>query len=338
MPAGPVLAVLATEHGYFALRAREVSIGRSRSCDVSIAAPSISAQHAHMAIINGDEAHLTDHSRAGTTVNGIRVHQDSVVIRDGDEVRFGLGSPLFRYSTHPPGEHTPVFGCDQAIATEDTESQRSSCQEVAVGPDIFVPTEIEPHPGEVLGELASREHAAQSAQALPRASPDVSFCAGPELRAQPVAPLRTSILGELTAALRETSQDGTRLGERLPVISRTTPETEVELLTALRAWINESDMQVSEMMRRQAEGLLMDARIMRVAVSLLYRDFTTSLRRLSTGTTTVADELLVAQTQVARLAGRLNELVGKDSIEHLHAWEECLSSLLELQKHRTDEM
>lgn len=337
MPSGPVLAVLATEHGYFALRAREVSVGRSRSCDVAIAAPSISAQHARLAILNGGEAQLTDHSRAGTMVNGIRVHQESVIIRDGDEVRFGLGAPLFRYSTHPPGEHASILGCERAIATEDTGSQRLSLQEVAVGPDTFAPTEVDSHSGELIGELASREHAAQSAQSLPRTSPDVSFCAGLELRAQPEAPLRTSLLGELTAALREASQDGTRLSEKLPVTSRSTPEAEVELLMALKLWIKESDMRVSEMVRRQAEGLLMDARTMRVAVSLLHRDFATSLRRLSAGTSTIAEELLMAQTQVARLVGRLDELVGKDSLEHFHAWEECLSALLELRKYGVDE-
>ena len=64
------------------------TIGRSRNCEVMVADPSVSRNHA-LITVDGDRITVQDLSSSnGTFVNGNRV-ENEVVVRSGDEIMVG---------------------------------------------------------------------------------------------------------------------------------------------------------------------------------------------------------------------------------------------------------
>jgi hypothetical protein len=69
-------------------------LGRSRSCDVLFAEPSVSRRHAELRRIAGGWLLVDRASTNGTFVNGVRVQRAHVA--DGDEIRLGGASVVLR--------------------------------------------------------------------------------------------------------------------------------------------------------------------------------------------------------------------------------------------------
>jgi len=71
----------------------QISVGRTRNCDVVLREPSVSKLHAHFFRLDGDhgsEWQLVDRGSAnGTSVNGRRLATDPVAVKAGDRVLFG---------------------------------------------------------------------------------------------------------------------------------------------------------------------------------------------------------------------------------------------------------
>jgi len=81
--------------GTFPIDAREYVIGRSNRADIVVADPSVSGQHARLAVMAGGGATITDlGSSNGTTVNGAKV-KGSQPVRSGDMI--GVGEAVLRF-------------------------------------------------------------------------------------------------------------------------------------------------------------------------------------------------------------------------------------------------
>jgi len=81
--------------GTFPIEAREYVIGRSNRADVVVEDPSVSGQHARLAVMAGGAATITDlGSSNGTSVNGNKV-QGSQAVRSGDTI--GVGEARLRF-------------------------------------------------------------------------------------------------------------------------------------------------------------------------------------------------------------------------------------------------
>lgn len=66
---------------------REVTIGRSSSCDITVSATNTSASRNHATISKDNGRYLyCDHSSNGSYVNGTKVHNRTVEIRQGDRI------------------------------------------------------------------------------------------------------------------------------------------------------------------------------------------------------------------------------------------------------------
>lgn len=67
-----------------------ISIGRSRTCDISIRLPNISKLHASIALGPHDQLSIKDHGSAnGTALNGIGVDENPQPLSIGDRIGFG---------------------------------------------------------------------------------------------------------------------------------------------------------------------------------------------------------------------------------------------------------
>lgn len=66
---------------------REVTIGRSSSCDITVPATNTSASRNHATISKDNGCYFyCDHSSNGSYINGIRIHNSTVEIRQGDRI------------------------------------------------------------------------------------------------------------------------------------------------------------------------------------------------------------------------------------------------------------
>jgi hypothetical protein len=88
-----------TEPGQHSLGPKPVVVGRDDGCAIVDPDPSVSRRHAIVLMQSDGRFLLTDlGSTNGTFVNGSRV--ESVVLTDGDQVRFG--SSVYRFLATPP--------------------------------------------------------------------------------------------------------------------------------------------------------------------------------------------------------------------------------------------
>lgn len=85
---------------------QKISIGRSRSCNITLTEPDISTIHAELFTIevqlNGNKRkmiNIIDKSRNGTFINGDRLVKKDYVLKNGDKIVFGKScSYLFKYA------------------------------------------------------------------------------------------------------------------------------------------------------------------------------------------------------------------------------------------------
>ena len=106
-PAGPARLILESGLGKieYPLDAPVVTIGRSRSNDISLEDSRVSRHHAR--IVRDGQGFLIEdlNSRNGTRVDD-RAIRDSISLTDGAIVR--IGDSVFRFTVAPPAGHAPV--------------------------------------------------------------------------------------------------------------------------------------------------------------------------------------------------------------------------------------
>ncbi|EDO17645.1 hypothetical protein Kpol_1004p19 [Vanderwaltozyma polyspora DSM 70294] len=91
----------------------EVSIGRSRSCDVTLNELDISTRHCKLFLVEMDVGHgkskllnIVDKSRNGTFINGNRLVRKDYMLKNGDRIVFGKTcSFLFKYQSYSDGDN-----------------------------------------------------------------------------------------------------------------------------------------------------------------------------------------------------------------------------------------
>lgn len=129
--------VLGDQPQIWPLDGPRIRIGRARSNTVQISAPSVSREHAEIAV-KGDRLLLKDlHSRNGTWLNGVRVRR-SVVVKPGDRIQ--VGRIWLNLAERPPeGAGRPV-----------SPSETSDTLEVPASDFISRSVGISSRPGELV--------------------------------------------------------------------------------------------------------------------------------------------------------------------------------------------
>ncbi|CCF60601.1 hypothetical protein KAFR_0K02450 [Kazachstania africana CBS 2517] len=115
-------------------KARDVTVGRSRSCDVRLNEPDISTVHAILSIIDmevdGTTRHLIniiDKSRNGTFINGNRLIKKDYLLKNGDKIMFGKScSFLFKYNSEFVDVADPISLSQQANTDDSVFKKPSS--------------------------------------------------------------------------------------------------------------------------------------------------------------------------------------------------------------------
>lgn len=86
--------------GSYDLRDTEMTIGRSRECDIFLEDLAVSRLHATLRLLTDDVYEIEDHrSATGTFVNGLRITRYRLV--EGDTVQIGSSRLTFRHKPHP---------------------------------------------------------------------------------------------------------------------------------------------------------------------------------------------------------------------------------------------
>ena len=93
------------------LEAAIVTVGRSADCTLQFEQDAEMSRH-HCTILRDDEGQhsLRDENASnGTFVNGIRVGDEVVILKDGDEIRTGHTHFTYRTETEPVGRTAMIF-------------------------------------------------------------------------------------------------------------------------------------------------------------------------------------------------------------------------------------
>ncbi|MBI1314532.1 FHA domain-containing protein [bacterium] len=83
---------------------RDVIVGRSEECNITLKTDEVSRQHCRLSVIEGQLTVCDLGSRNGTVVNGVEAVGD-VPLNDGDELQ--IGPMRFRVQTSPPADAKP---------------------------------------------------------------------------------------------------------------------------------------------------------------------------------------------------------------------------------------
>jgi len=127
---GKVLGILKPVGGGdpIALTKAEVTLGRRRSCDISLDFNNISGKHCQLRLINS-VWHVRDlGSTNGTSLNGIALTSEHSVMPD-DEL--GIASHLFTIDYEPGGPDSVLHKHDLDETAEETPTHRHSLLELA---------------------------------------------------------------------------------------------------------------------------------------------------------------------------------------------------------------
>jgi len=119
----------------FELAEGENVVGRSQSCDVSIADPSVSRRHAQIVVVSGKVSVGDLGSSNGTFVNGERV-DESAPLRSGDVL--GLGDAEVSFEIIPPSLETVRLPAAAKPGEATTFLQQASVDLAASLDDPFV--------------------------------------------------------------------------------------------------------------------------------------------------------------------------------------------------------
>jgi pSer/pThr/pTyr-binding forkhead associated (FHA) protein len=146
----------------FALKQREVKIGKAPHNDIVLSDQTVSNSHA--IILSHDNVfEIVDlESRNGTIVNGERLVTESRPLRHGDNIQVGRTLLVFRSSTHTSGNTTATLAPE--VLAELRRQARFDSEELEAPP---TPPAAVPGPGEPASAAVSEQPSTEPEQAQP---------------------------------------------------------------------------------------------------------------------------------------------------------------------------